>query len=312
MHYELKEGLFMNYIGERCVVCNNVFDEESDVVVCPECGAPHHRECYMKENKCGFFLSHIGGVKWERTVSRNVQTETFQANDNYTKEETDAENAFHEERSNITEDDYLFSEKYLGYNPNQDIGGATLKEAAAFVRSNRIYYIPIFKRMKDMGIKFSFNILSFLFPPLFFANRKMWGWALISSAISIILSLPAALMIIINDGMQSGYQMFTDNVMNFIMNNKSVFTAVSDVCNFLDLGVRLLFCFLGNRIYYRFVLKNVCLMKKKGVHDENTFSIAGGVQPLNTLGIIAINFLFVIAALFMMTFGLEFTAMFFK
>ena len=302
----------MNYTGEKCVVCNNVFDDESDVVVCPDCGAPHHRECYKKENRCGLYENHAGKIKWKRSVDKTIIIETPKTENNYTQAETDAENAFHEERFNITENDYLFSEKYLGYNPNEDIGGATLREAAAFVKSNTVYYIPIFKRMKDIGAKFSFNVLSLLFPPLFFANRKMWGWALISSAISIILSLPAALMIIINDGMQNDYQMFTDNVMNFIINNKSLITTVSDICNFIDLGVRFIFCFLGNRIYYRFVLKNVCSMKKRGVHDEHTFSGAGGVQPLNTLAIIVINFIFVAAALFFMTFILEFMGMFFK
>ena len=29
-----------------CAVCNAYLFEEDDVVYCPVCGAPHHRECY--------------------------------------------------------------------------------------------------------------------------------------------------------------------------------------------------------------------------------------------------------------------------
>ncbi|MBR1592630.1 MAG: DUF2628 domain-containing protein [Ruminococcus sp.] len=301
----------MNYIGERCVVCNNVFDENSDVVVCPECGAPHHRECYMKENRCGFFLSHIGGVKWERTVTRNAEPEISRTGENYyTEEETAAENAFHEERFNITEDEYLFSAKFLGYNPNEDIGGATIKEAADFVKSNKVYYIPIFKRMKDMGKKISFNILSLLFPQVFFANRKMWGWALISSALSVILSIPAALMIVIDDGMQNGYQEFTSILTDFLMNNRSVITAITDICSFFEFGIRILFCLFGNSLYYRFVLKNLKKFRKIGISDEKTLSQAGGVSFLNILGIIAINFFMAMFCFFMVIAFLHFSVLF--
>ncbi|HAE52540.1 MAG TPA: hypothetical protein DCG30_04725 [Ruminococcus sp.] len=302
----------MNYTGEKCVVCNNVFDDESDVVVCPECGAPHHGECYKKENRCGLYENHAGKIKWERSVNKTVIIEAPKTENHYTESETNAENDFHDERFNITEDEYLFSEKYLGYNPNEDIGGATLKEAAAFVKSNTMYYIPIFKKMKDMGIKMSFNILSLLFPPFFFANRRMWGWALLSSAISVILSMPAALMMIIDDNLQNGYQMFTENVMNFILSNKTELAFVSNICNFVDLGIRLLFCFLGNRIYYHFVIKSVKSMKSRGISDKDTISSAGGVKPLSMIAVIAINFVFIMAALFIMSFMLEFTAMFLR
>ena len=31
---------------EQCVVCHAYLFSDDDVVYCPECGAPHHRECY--------------------------------------------------------------------------------------------------------------------------------------------------------------------------------------------------------------------------------------------------------------------------
>ena len=42
----------MKYTNYKCPVCNNQFTEDDDVVVCPECGTPHHRECYIQNGNC--------------------------------------------------------------------------------------------------------------------------------------------------------------------------------------------------------------------------------------------------------------------
>ena len=55
----------MRYSGIECVACNNTFDEKDDVVVCPVCGAPHHRECWLKENRCACSERHAEGFVWE-------------------------------------------------------------------------------------------------------------------------------------------------------------------------------------------------------------------------------------------------------
>ena len=38
--------------GEKCPVCGAYLFDEDDVVFCPECGAPHHRECYNAVGHC--------------------------------------------------------------------------------------------------------------------------------------------------------------------------------------------------------------------------------------------------------------------
>ena len=39
----------MEFTEYKCPVCDKQFKKGDDVVVCPECGAPHHRECYEKK-----------------------------------------------------------------------------------------------------------------------------------------------------------------------------------------------------------------------------------------------------------------------
>ena len=42
----------MKYSNYKCPVCNNQFTEDDDVVVCPDCGTPHHRECWINKGHC--------------------------------------------------------------------------------------------------------------------------------------------------------------------------------------------------------------------------------------------------------------------
>ena len=52
------------YIGHSCVVCGQVFKKEDDIVVCPDCGTPHHRACYEKLGHCGNEALHATGEEW--------------------------------------------------------------------------------------------------------------------------------------------------------------------------------------------------------------------------------------------------------
>ena len=41
-----------SYKNEKCPVCNTEFKDGDDIVTCPVCGTPHHRECYNKIGHC--------------------------------------------------------------------------------------------------------------------------------------------------------------------------------------------------------------------------------------------------------------------
>ena len=53
------------YIGTRCMICSEKFTSADDVVVCPECGTPYHRDCYGKEGKCVNSVLHKTGGSWK-------------------------------------------------------------------------------------------------------------------------------------------------------------------------------------------------------------------------------------------------------
>ena len=55
----------IDYTGIRCPVCQKEFVPEDDVVVCPECGSPHHRACYRETGHCIHQEKHGSGYAWK-------------------------------------------------------------------------------------------------------------------------------------------------------------------------------------------------------------------------------------------------------
>lgn len=55
----------MFYTGYECPVCHNKFKESDDVVVCPICGTPHHRDCYNSLGHCANEDKHADGFVWQ-------------------------------------------------------------------------------------------------------------------------------------------------------------------------------------------------------------------------------------------------------
>ena len=53
-----------NYTGYRCPVCGKAFEQGDDVVVCPDCGTPHHRACYRSLGHCIHEDKHSAGQQW--------------------------------------------------------------------------------------------------------------------------------------------------------------------------------------------------------------------------------------------------------
>lgn len=54
------------YEGCTCPVCGQLFQETDDIVTCPQCGAPHHRECWKQEGHCHFQQDHGTERQWKR------------------------------------------------------------------------------------------------------------------------------------------------------------------------------------------------------------------------------------------------------
>lgn len=279
----------MNYNGEKCVACGELFSADDDIVVCPQCGSPHHRECYKKDNVCANTVLHETGGKWKPSsleeadsakydnISEDENSPRAEATGGYTGQEGGVSGGI------LREGDLGTALAFIGFDPNEDIGGATVKEVSQFVGPNTLYYIPIFKKMKDFGTKISFNLSCLLLPPLYFANRRMWGWAIISAILMVILSTPDMMLIMAE---QLGSSETYEAALNIVLNNKETLLELSEYMAMASWVGSIALCLFGNRIYYHYVMRSIKRIKTVCQDDESRsrlFMQNGGIRPINIL-----------------------------
>lgn len=66
--------IMANYTGKKCISCGNLFSEGDDIVVCPDCGTPYHRDCYQKEGACINTALHESGISWGESAQSSEET----------------------------------------------------------------------------------------------------------------------------------------------------------------------------------------------------------------------------------------------
>lgn len=54
----------VQYMGKACESCKRVFEENEQIVYCPQCGAPLHRSCWEEKGGCPYSDRHASGFKW--------------------------------------------------------------------------------------------------------------------------------------------------------------------------------------------------------------------------------------------------------
>lgn len=59
----------MRYTNQICDGCGKPFEEDDDIVVCPECATPQHRECYNKNSACVNEHKHGEDYSWQGEVT---------------------------------------------------------------------------------------------------------------------------------------------------------------------------------------------------------------------------------------------------
>lgn len=174
----------MNYTGKICDGCREPLKDDDDIVVCPICGTPQHRSCYEKNHKCVNEYLHSTGFTWTDPDEE--------------KRKTEAEQTAQEEQSQPEQQPFVqatpqsmesvFMRGVL-YDPKDDIGGATVGEAADYIQNSAPRYISKFMKQKKKNGKLSWNWAAFFFAPYWFFYRKLYKAGAVFLALSVALSL---------------------------------------------------------------------------------------------------------------------------
>lgn len=277
----------MDYIGEKCSACGKEFTADDDIVVCPECGSPHHRECWLKENKCANESYHASGKKWQRIGIPSSEQETVIC------PVCRFPNTPEDEKCRRCGTDLKTGKapEFFGENENSDRG---------FIDEETITFdFAGFDPEEDFGTKFSFNLACLAFPSLYFANRKMWGWAVFAAVLSIVMSLPLVILYMAD-------MTIPQAMADAINSHSDMLNILDSVFSFADWVIRIVFCLLGNRIYYGFVMRSLRRLKSENHFSREELMAAGGIRPMNMLlmllikGVLAIALGFTVYTIFNM------------
>ncbi len=268
----------IDYSGQTCIVCNKAFTEHDDIVVCPECGTPYHRDCYKAEGRCINNALHENGGSWQIEKHREQEAEKKAAH----QEEMQQQAA---QRARDGMNDVSNSPMYdgirmnndpcLGLDPNEQMDGVTVKEMTSFIATNRFYYLPVFRMMKVTGKKLSFNLTCLFFPQFYFANRKMWAMTLLSILLQFAIAVPSSLLVISE---QMGI------TFDWLNTQSAMFNLLMNVTSIADLAFSMICCLFGNYFYYRFALKKIKNVKKETTESDQLYvnlAEAGGTSVGN-------------------------------
>lgn len=219
-----KEQAMSLYDNQKCPVCGVPFQEGDDVVTCPECGTPHHRECYKKSGRCANSDLHGSGFVYKRQQPEAQQEELknepaapnpfFGA---FPNEKSSAEEPMSDERP-VQSPEYNrvpLNEAGRGnqntafvFKKNEKIDGVLLSDIVTAVGSNFYKFVSKFKRNKKAG----WNWSAFIFGPYYLFFRKMYGPG------ALFLALEFVGRIVVSFIYSDQISAFTKGAMNLIQN----------------------------------------------------------------------------------------------
>lgn len=192
----------MRYTGESCPYCKVEFTEQDDVVVCPDCGTPHHRVCWFAHGECAAADKHGEGYVWQKSAEPEQPQETKSEEKTHTHNESNLDiicpdcgescpngslrcpkcGAMFITFVNPTGAPPVAQFK-PGFDSDENIKGLKSGDIALFCRTAGASYIKKFRK------KCSWNWAAFLFSPYWFFYRKLYKAGALFFAAFISLNL---------------------------------------------------------------------------------------------------------------------------
>ncbi len=214
----------MDYYNHSCPVCEKEFDKDSDTVVCPVCGAPHHRDCYEQEDRCFFEDKHKDGFDYKNYYQEQKIKECMPTDntlrcatcgsdlvpgsrfcnhcgtpventppspyDRHTEEQNSANNQPNRNQvppQGVHVETFAF-DPMGGLKADEEVGdGVTVGEVAKFTKNNSPFYSRLFHQIKNHN-RSRFTLSGFLFSGGWLLYRKMYKLGtIITIAMAILI-----------------------------------------------------------------------------------------------------------------------------
>ena len=292
------------YEGAKCPVCHAYLMEDDDIVVCPDCGAPHHRDCWKSIGHCGCENLHAEGKTWTMPQQENPQSSAQGVKKLcpacHAPNEPDAlfcsrcgspmqpgaqfggdafpgaPGAQHGQQGGpmpFGGFQPMVIDPLGGVAPEEEISGVQAKDLVQVVGQNSAYYLPRFQEMAKGNRRFFPNFTAFLFDvPWMFFRRMVWP-AIAVLLVELALNIPYGWMLM---------RAFTEENLT-TSSFSSQFLTIMSICSFVQMAFRFVLCLFGNKLYMNHCVRTAKELRENCTSDEDFSEKAkkrGGVKTI--------------------------------
>ena len=293
------------YKNEKCSVCYAKLFEDDDVVFCPICGAPYHRSCYQRSNRCKYEEYHGTEKQWDKQHVQSTEAQTNEATAKsaqfdekitcpncgsisanntlfcpncgtpFGKNRTDGYANFSSNYARPYQP--IFSDPLGGVDASETIDGVSVTDVAAFVGPSSNIYLPRFSKIeKNKKRSLVWNWSAFLIPQYYFLFRKCIGagiFALTMQLITSLLQLPFMMAM-------EPYNTYAEISLAITSGDISKRVLLLFLCaGGVSLLSRIFFGLFGNTIYKNHCVYTVKTIKKESEANliQETIAKKGGI-----------------------------------
>lgn len=288
------------YIGSKCIICEKTFSKDDDIVVCPDCGTPYHRDCYTNEGKCVNNILHSKNQSWKATFQKEdtASSETIKCKvcgtDNPKSglfcEKCGTPISISSQNTNPfggngtppvfaqMGQDFFGKDNVLS--PDKEIDGVKVKDFNDYAGSNQLYYLAQFLRFDKFKSKISINLSALVLPELYFFYRKMNLIGVLVYILRIVLMVPY-LLSLVQQGVFNGTiiaDTFKDVITTDALEN------IWSIFSFINMILIFSCSSFANYFYFQKAKKDINLIKSQDISDEQKtekIKAKGGVSARN-------------------------------
>lgn len=305
----------MDYKGYECPICHEQFQDGEDIVVCPECGTPHHRACYEENGACANAYRHKEHYSWAADANEKEQSKQDEQGISCPqcgyKNKKDALFCSHCGTLMTSTGSYqqqqpqqgpaapfgggmpgaqVIFDPMAGINPDEEFAdNVKASDLAAVVQVNTPYYLTVFNRIRQFGSS-RFNFSAFLFSGGWMLYRKQY---LAGAIFTVIIFATTVLSNVYYFDFLNLYQSLSQSLGESALAYNVIQAAFSlpaqqfwlfcisplmDIVRFITMLVSGI---VGNRLYYKHCVKRVKITKERvdtPAEAETVYQKTGGVN----------------------------------
>ncbi len=260
------------FTDKLCPVCRVRFTDNSDIVVCPECGTPHHRACYAKTGSCAVGGYHAEGFVWNGMLPDEMESSIprSEPKDTYGPHRAEYPHGYNSntgsDRLNIPEMEgmeqmpnqyFEFYRQIRSVTDDEERGadGVSGKELCHFAGKSIVHYSQAFAAFRKgvlkggtrQPVKVFLNFCAGFFMPIHQFYRRMDALGIALLVLSAVTALPEILL----------YYDAEYASVEFAASTTAMLNAFAILANLINFAATMLLCVFGDYIYYKFCVGRI-------------------------------------------------------